>query len=302
MTVVVMTDCPPKLRGDLTKWLLEINTGVYVGNISARVREELWARICENLKTGRATMVFRAGNEQRMDFWVHNTIWEPVDYEGLKLIRRPLPSSTASRAKDTLAHNFSNAAKRQIAHKTAVKRQNRVENNYVVVDIETTGLDADRDTIIEIAALRVDNNTVVAEFQSLVYCENPLPRHITDLTGLTDRQLYEEGVPLSEAMQNLLNFIGGSIIVCHNSVFDQKFLLAACRQCGFQPMRNRFFDTLALARRKVRAIADYKLLTLAQHFSLEIVSPHQALHDCYLTYYLYLKLKELHPTDAKNPS
>lgn len=74
MTVVVLTDCPPKLRGDLTKWLLEINTGVYVGNLSARVREELWTRICENLKTGRATMVFRASNEQKMDFRVHNML------------------------------------------------------------------------------------------------------------------------------------------------------------------------------------------------------------------------------------
>ena len=45
MTVVVVTDCPAKLRGDLTKWMIEINTGVYVGNLSARVREELWIRI-----------------------------------------------------------------------------------------------------------------------------------------------------------------------------------------------------------------------------------------------------------------
>ena len=95
MTVVVVTDCPPKLRGDLTKWLLEINTGVYVGKLSSRVREELWTRVCENLKTGRATMVFRAANEQHMDFWVHNTTWEPVDVDGIKLIRRPSPKQLA---------------------------------------------------------------------------------------------------------------------------------------------------------------------------------------------------------------
>ena len=59
MVVVTLTDCPPKLRGDLTKWLLEINTGVYVGKINARVREELWKRICDNIKSGRATMSFR---------------------------------------------------------------------------------------------------------------------------------------------------------------------------------------------------------------------------------------------------
>lgn len=45
MVVVTLTDCPPKLRGDLTKWLMEINTGVYVGKVSARIREMLWTRI-----------------------------------------------------------------------------------------------------------------------------------------------------------------------------------------------------------------------------------------------------------------
>ena len=78
-----MTDCPPRLRGDLSKWLQEVNTGVYVGNVSARVRDALWERVCENLKNGRATMVFSANNEQRMDFRVHNTSWKPVDYERL---------------------------------------------------------------------------------------------------------------------------------------------------------------------------------------------------------------------------
>lgn len=73
MVVVTLTDCPPKLRGDLTKWLLEINTGVYVGKINARVREELWKRICDNIKSGRATMVFSAKNEQGLSFYVHNT-------------------------------------------------------------------------------------------------------------------------------------------------------------------------------------------------------------------------------------
>lgn len=78
-----MTDCPPRLRGDLSKWLQEINTGVYVGNVNSRVRDAIWNRVCENLKTGRATMVFSTNNEQKMDFRVHNTLWTPVDFEGI---------------------------------------------------------------------------------------------------------------------------------------------------------------------------------------------------------------------------
>ena len=83
MIVVSMTNCPPKLRGDLTKWLMEINTGVYVGQVSARVREALWKRICENIGSGQATMVFSTNNEQHMDFYVHNSSWIPVDLDGM---------------------------------------------------------------------------------------------------------------------------------------------------------------------------------------------------------------------------
>lgn len=91
-----MTDCPPQLRGDLSKWLCEINTGVYVGQVSQRVREALWIRVCENLKNGRATMVYSTNGEQKMDFRVHNTAWEPVDFDGLKLMRRPLPQARSA--------------------------------------------------------------------------------------------------------------------------------------------------------------------------------------------------------------
>ena len=76
MIVIMLSDCPPKVRGDLSKWLCEINTGVFVGNVSSRVREEVWQRICENIKSGQATMVFSAPGEQKMDFRVHNTTWE----------------------------------------------------------------------------------------------------------------------------------------------------------------------------------------------------------------------------------
>ena len=62
MIVVTLTDCPPRLRGDLSKWLLEINTGVYVGQLNKRVREELWKRICDNLPDDGVFCQQRTGN------------------------------------------------------------------------------------------------------------------------------------------------------------------------------------------------------------------------------------------------
>ena len=64
MVVITLEKCPLALRGDLTKWLQEISLGVYVGQVSARVRDKLWQRVCEESKNGRATMVYSARNEQ----------------------------------------------------------------------------------------------------------------------------------------------------------------------------------------------------------------------------------------------
>lgn len=66
MIVVVLTACPVGLRGDLTRWLLEIAPGVFVGHVTARVRERLWERIVELVKGGRAIMVYSARNEQHL--------------------------------------------------------------------------------------------------------------------------------------------------------------------------------------------------------------------------------------------
>lgn len=89
MTVIVLTACPAGLRGHLTRWLLEISAGVFVGNPTARVRNLLWARVIELSGNGRALMVYRTEGEQRLDFKVHEHHWQPVDYDGITLIRRP---------------------------------------------------------------------------------------------------------------------------------------------------------------------------------------------------------------------
>ncbi|WP_229281568.1 type I-E CRISPR-associated endoribonuclease Cas2e [Bifidobacterium asteroides] len=63
MVVVVLTACPLGLRGDLTRWLLEIASGVFVGQVTARVRDRLWERITGQIRTGKAIMVYSARNE-----------------------------------------------------------------------------------------------------------------------------------------------------------------------------------------------------------------------------------------------
>jgi CRISPR-associated protein Cas2 len=117
MVVITLSECPASLKGDLTKWLLEINAGVFVGRVSARVRDNLWERVCKSIKNGKATMVYNARNEQHLDFKVHNAVWEPIDFDGIKLMLRPSPSRIKSLSGVRLG--YSNAAKRRMAKRMA---------------------------------------------------------------------------------------------------------------------------------------------------------------------------------------
>lgn len=95
MTVLILTAVPPGLRGHLTRWLMEVSPGVFIGHISARVRDMLWERITEYAGVGRAIMAYTARNEQRFTFKVSGHDWHPVDFDGITLIRRPKKPSAS---------------------------------------------------------------------------------------------------------------------------------------------------------------------------------------------------------------
>lgn len=290
MIVVSLTNCPPKLRGDLTKWLIEINAGVYVGRVSARVRDELWQRICENVKEGRATMVFSANNEQGMDFYVHNTTWKPVEFDGITLMLRP--DEAAEQGDDNIP--LSRAAQFQKIRNIRTAAQKKAQRqDYYVVDVETTGLRADQNDIIELAALHVEDHQPMETFSVLIQMSVKLPAAITELTGITDEMLKSDGIALGDAMQKFLNFVSNCRVVCHNAGFDYAFLKAACRKCHLPEFKNQYADTLQIAKRKLPSAPDHKLSTLARLLECEVSGEHRALDDCRTTYQVYEKLNEI---------
>ena len=297
MIVISLSDCPPALRGDLSKWLLEITTGVYVGQVSARVRDELWERIEKNIKHGRAAMVFDAANEQKMDFRIHNTSWELVDCDGLRLVRRPseerIKQTMEAGEKTGLAPGFSKAAKYQMLRRSgASKKDTRTVSDYTVVDIETTGLDAQKDRIIELGALRVRNWEPVDEFHMLIQAAAHIPEEISALTGLTDEMLQNEGVPVGEALARLTDFVGDDVLLIHNAPFDLGFLKAAAARAQAAPLKNRAIDTCTLSRRSFLKVPDYRLETLAAHFRIDQSVRHRALPDCRTAHAVYRALMQ----------
>jgi CRISPR-associated protein Cas2 len=291
MIVITMTDCPIGLRGDLTKWLLEVSPGVFVGQVSARVRDHIWKRIKEITKKGRVTMVFSTNNEQRLDFRIHNSTWEPIDFDGIKLMLRPSPSRIKQLGE--LRMGFSKASKRQIAKRAAKKRGITFPDTYVVIDVETSGLNPEEHEIIELGAILVEAHCIKERFSLLVRPQAAITSQIEVITGITNAILEKEGVEISLAMQRFIAFLRDLPVVSHNVDFDYSFLRKACAVCDMPLLSNRSIDTLTLSRRKVKKVDNYKLSTLAAHFAIATTQIHRSLADCETTYYLYEKLINL---------
>lgn len=118
MMVLVLTAAPSGLRGDLTKWLLEISPGVFVGKVNRRIREKLWERTVALCTTGRALMVYSTTGEQGLGFQVHGHDWEPVNLDGITVLRRPGTHKLTSQRKP-----WSNARAQQASRRPAWKRR-----------------------------------------------------------------------------------------------------------------------------------------------------------------------------------
>lgn len=287
MVVITLSKCPPKLRGDLTKWLIEIDTGVFVGNLNARVRDSVWNRICENIKNGRASMAFSTNGEQKLDFRIHNTEWEPVDFDGIKLVRHNFQNSD-----DTEYKKSSKTAVNHITRLEQIKKKPAEYSRYIAIDIETTGLN-DSDRIIEIGAVLIENGKKVKTFSTFVKCDIPIPDGVSSLTGITEDDLAKNGIPLKDAMQQFVDFCGNDTLVGHNINFDMRFIQTACKNSGIPIIKNRLADTMGLAKKKLKDIQRYSLSAIAEYFGIKDTVEHRALSDCLLTYRIFEKLNEI---------
>lgn len=290
MIVLSVANCPAGLRGDLSKWLCEINTGVYVGGINARVREELWERVCKNIKNGQATMVYSINNEQGYGFRTHHTTWRPVDYEGITLMQKPCMQKEDGEGAHFLPPGFSKAAK----FETVKHFLNYAEaKGYVILEIKTTGLDCKRDRILEIGLLKVREGAVEEQFQCLIRSSQVIADSITEKTGITKEMTQRDGLAEREALERIREFIGDDPVVSSNLKLCLDFIQMLGRQSGNPLMIRQTRDVMQLARRKLEDLEDVSLDTVAARFSLKPDKIRRALPDCILTHQVYLELNKL---------
>jgi DNA polymerase-3 subunit epsilon len=153
---------------------------------------------------------------------------------------------------------------------------------FVVADLETTGLQADTDEILEFAAVRASpDGQVTAEFGTLVRIKRPLPSAIEALTGITERDISREGRTLAQALDEFLVFVGELPVFFHNAPFDTGFIQKAVAAHG-RRFANPVHDTLELGRKAWPRLASHKLADLASHVGASTPT-HRALADARAT-------------------
>lgn len=291
LTVITLSKVPPSLRGDLTKWMQEIATGVYVGNFNTKVREELWERVKQSAGTGEATMSYAFRNEIGYRFETHRTQRTAVDYDGIPLIRMVLNETEAAQ-KET-RKGFSDAAKFHNARKfgSKVKPKEQTVPAYVVLDIETDGLDSKTNKILEIGAVRCEEGDT-REFQMMLSYSGELPAEIRRLTGITEAELKRSGVASDTALEALVAFVGEATIVGYGVDFDLRFLNRDLQAHGLEPFRNRVIDLMRLVKKEKMYLKNYQLTTALGAYELPNDVPHRALEDARLTYELSRKVNK----------
>lgn len=137
---------------------------------------------------------------------------------------------------------------------------------YVVFDLETTGLSNRLDAIIEFGAVKMKNREVLDRKQMFVNPKREIPDHISELTHISKKDV-EHAKYIEDVMDELKEWIGDSILIAHNGIFDLGFLNAACRQAGYEEFTNPLIDTLPLAQ-LMMDMKGYRLGAVCRHYNV----------------------------------
>ena len=162
---------------------------------------------------------------------------------------------------------------------------------FAVVDVETTGMRPAEDRITEVAVVRVQGGQLRDVFSTLVQCQHPIPRAITQLTGI-DAALLCGAPPFSRICPALLEFLGTDPLVAHHARFDVAFLNRELARCGEPPLANPSLCTVKLSRRLVPELPSRRLDALARHYELAFRERHRALGDAEVTAGVLIELLE----------
>ena len=192
---------------------------------------------------------------------------------------------------NALAQHFGVKVKAEPAPKPAKPKLSYNTSQFIVFDLETTGLDAYRNEIIEVAALKY-NNGRYEELQFLIKPQQKLPGFITNLTGITQAMVDRDGISEVQGLRQFIDFVEDYPLIAYNASFDRRFIAASSGKHNLI-IANPYQCALQMARKAFPKLTNHKLVTVSQFLQIAQSQSHRALADCHLTAAVYLKAAEI---------
>ncbi|MCC8164169.1 MAG: PHP domain-containing protein [Lachnospiraceae bacterium] len=166
-----------------------------------------------------------------------------------------------------------------------------LDDSYVVFDLETTGLSAVHNRIIEIGAVKVEAGQITERFSTFVNPQEPIPFEIEDLTGIGDDMVLD-APPIEEILPEFLSFCEGCVLIAHNASFDAGFIEENCRRMNIST-NFTVGDTVAMARVLLPKLNKFKLDTVAKALNIPLDHHHRAVDDAACTAEIFLKFLQM---------
>ena len=166
-------------------------------------------------------------------------------------------------------------------------RNQSLQADYVVFDLETTGFSPETNRIIEIGAVKVQNGAIVDRFSTFVNPEVPIPFRIEQLTSIRDDMVIDAPV-IEDILPKFMEFCDGCIMVAHNADFDMSFIKKNCMRQGIE-CNPTIVDTVGLARVLLSNLNRFKLDTVAKALGVSLDNHHRAVDDAACTAEIFVK-------------
>lgn len=160
-------------------------------------------------------------------------------------------------------------------------------HDYTVYDLETTGVNVNKDRVVEIAAVKVRDGIVVDDFTSLVNPECKIPANAVDISGITD-DMVKDAPKISQILPKFLEFIADDVLVGHNiHYFDNKFIYRFSEMISGKVPDNDYVDTLLLARGIFPDMKRHRLIDMIEYYDVQMLEAHRALSDSRMNQQVY---------------
>ena len=162
------------------------------------------------------------------------------------------------------------------------------DGSFVVFDLETTGLEATKDTIIEIGACKIENGRISETFSTFVNPNRPIPKEVTQITSITN-EMVADAPEINYVLPDFYKFCYGSTLVGHNVAFDIGFIYNISKKLSYN-FNNPLMDTMQMAREKLPGLKNYKLGTIVEKLNIVLDHAHRAINDAVATAKVFIKL------------